>query len=729
LDFFISYNKADGDWAEWIAWQLEESGYSANIQAWDFRPGSNFVLDMQRAAIEAERSVPASSNRLWRIMPRSRSKWKCSKKELPTMTIRQCFKYISLSLLAAVVPVSAQIYNFDPTGSTRTFALSVNTTGAVTGYYFDSSGLSHGFVRNPQGHITPFDPSGSVLTYALSINTSGAITGFYTDADDHNHGFVRDPQGNITPFDPSGSVLTYAWSINTSGAITGYSQDGDSISEVHGFVRDPQGDITLFDALPGDQIETLPTCINAAGAITGYYNDASFVEHGFVRDPQGTITLFDPSGSTGTFPEGINTSGAITGYYIDASGTHSFVRDLQGHITSFDPTGSTVTTPSGINTSGAITGSYIDASGDAHGFVRDPQGYITSFYPTGSTGSVGINTSGAVTGSYSDGVYHGFVGTAPNGMDISRSAASVPTSSWQSAIASGVSNVMVQAWGGRSKNQYANAQLSGAQSNGLNTGAYILLTYFSNQSAEYQVAQAIQAIGTTAMANLKVIVIDVETCCGEFVSWKASTKYVKGAQIMDPAKHIQKVITAGTSGSAQPAWNDVGGTTPDPVGGSLVWQDSGNVVVSQANRIAYISNAISYVNTNYPALKVVIYTDGPKGNWQTITGNCDTGTANNCTALINLPLWDVVHKTFTAGDGTQHCGDGVAGLVPWKPWSSTTWQTRNGNQYDWGLYTTTAQALEENADPEAKPTKDCTSGPFFGLSDVDLDYFNPVLFQ
>jgi hypothetical protein len=26
-DFFISYNKADRQWAEWIAWQLEDSGY------------------------------------------------------------------------------------------------------------------------------------------------------------------------------------------------------------------------------------------------------------------------------------------------------------------------------------------------------------------------------------------------------------------------------------------------------------------------------------------------------------------------------------------------------------------------------------------------------------------------------------------------------------------------------------------------------------------------------
>jgi hypothetical protein len=44
--FFISYNKADKQWAEWIAWILEEAGYSVVIQAWDFRPGENFALRM-----------------------------------------------------------------------------------------------------------------------------------------------------------------------------------------------------------------------------------------------------------------------------------------------------------------------------------------------------------------------------------------------------------------------------------------------------------------------------------------------------------------------------------------------------------------------------------------------------------------------------------------------------------------------------------------------------------
>ena len=57
LNFFISYNKADSQWATWIAWQLHEAKYTVQIQSWDFLPGNNFVLEMQRAAEEAERTI------------------------------------------------------------------------------------------------------------------------------------------------------------------------------------------------------------------------------------------------------------------------------------------------------------------------------------------------------------------------------------------------------------------------------------------------------------------------------------------------------------------------------------------------------------------------------------------------------------------------------------------------------------------------------------------------
>jgi nucleoside phosphorylase len=60
-DFFISYNNQDRQWAEWIAWALEEAGYSVFIQAWDFLPGENFVLNMQRAIEQSKRTIAVLS--------------------------------------------------------------------------------------------------------------------------------------------------------------------------------------------------------------------------------------------------------------------------------------------------------------------------------------------------------------------------------------------------------------------------------------------------------------------------------------------------------------------------------------------------------------------------------------------------------------------------------------------------------------------------------------------
>lgn len=55
--FFVSYTGGDANWAEWVAWVLEEQGHTATLQKWDFRPGGNFVIEMQKAAEMADRTV------------------------------------------------------------------------------------------------------------------------------------------------------------------------------------------------------------------------------------------------------------------------------------------------------------------------------------------------------------------------------------------------------------------------------------------------------------------------------------------------------------------------------------------------------------------------------------------------------------------------------------------------------------------------------------------------
>jgi len=60
-DFFISYTKVDKLWAEWIAWVLEDAGYTVFIQAWDILPGDNFVIEMQEAMTNTRKTIAVLS--------------------------------------------------------------------------------------------------------------------------------------------------------------------------------------------------------------------------------------------------------------------------------------------------------------------------------------------------------------------------------------------------------------------------------------------------------------------------------------------------------------------------------------------------------------------------------------------------------------------------------------------------------------------------------------------
>jgi hypothetical protein len=61
-DFFVSYTSVDTGWAEWIAWTLEkDGGYKTCIQAWDFAPGTNFVLKMSEAAARCRHTIAVLS--------------------------------------------------------------------------------------------------------------------------------------------------------------------------------------------------------------------------------------------------------------------------------------------------------------------------------------------------------------------------------------------------------------------------------------------------------------------------------------------------------------------------------------------------------------------------------------------------------------------------------------------------------------------------------------------
>ena len=54
-DFFVSHAGADRAWAEWVAWQLTDAGYTVELDAWDWAVGQNFMLAMSEALARCDR--------------------------------------------------------------------------------------------------------------------------------------------------------------------------------------------------------------------------------------------------------------------------------------------------------------------------------------------------------------------------------------------------------------------------------------------------------------------------------------------------------------------------------------------------------------------------------------------------------------------------------------------------------------------------------------------------
>ena len=154
---------------------------------------------------------------------------------------------------------------FAPPDATSVTPVAINGHGTIAGEFNDSHGSEHAFVRNRLGRITVFDVPGAIFTYATGMNAAGEIVGG-TD----KNGFLREPDGTITPIGPSGadfkgvqnSVVT---SINYQGVITGCYWD--KLSIVHGWVRNPSGTYFALDA-PG-ATNTCTAMIAPNGRIIG----------------------------------------------------------------------------------------------------------------------------------------------------------------------------------------------------------------------------------------------------------------------------------------------------------------------------------------------------------------------------------------------------------------------------------------------------------------------------
>ena len=289
-----------------------------------------------------------------------------------------------------------------------TFPTGINDSGVVSGYSNDATDMSLSFLRSPDGKFTTFQapgadtkPADAAGTNAISINALGAVSGYYGDSSGVVHGFLRSPDGRFRTFEVlgAGGYGSFPIALNLEGGIVGYYTDSNYL--FHAFLRSPDGKFTTWVGADACDTNGAQGCygsaafnINAFGTIAGGYmdNSGNFVGHGLIRHPNGTFTKVDvPGAGTGLYQGtgcpgcflGLNQWGAIAGIYTDANNVyHGFLRSPDGQFTTFDAPGAGTGSYQGtgcpsdcvvsLNDWGAITGLYTDANYVYHGFLRTP---------------------------------------------------------------------------------------------------------------------------------------------------------------------------------------------------------------------------------------------------------------------------------------------------------------------------------------------------------------------
>jgi uncharacterized membrane protein len=214
-------------------------------------------------------------------------------------------------------------------------ATSINDYGDITGQMIDDNGFVHGFLVR-DGVVTILDVPGATDTFALGINDSGLVAGYWDLLDAYgnylaNFGFTWKDGAFIDTqinFPGATGALPGAgiFGVNSRGDLSGVWLPDLNGPIEHGFVCPKSAPCFSYDApVPGTVPFTDGKGINAYGQVVGIRIGDEGVSHSYLMSGA-TFTEIDFPGSTGTAAFGINSADQIVGKYFTADGlTHGFL--------------------------------------------------------------------------------------------------------------------------------------------------------------------------------------------------------------------------------------------------------------------------------------------------------------------------------------------------------------------------------------------------------------------
>lgn len=280
----------------------------------------------------------------------------------PLRTSRSPRFLLLIAVLLAPAIVGAQVQTLDFPDATTTFANDVNDSGYIVGTYWDSNGVSHGFLYDGSSYTT-IDYPDADWSEATGINQQGDIVGFYGyNTENYFHGFLYD--GGFTRIDFGGRWNTMPQDINMSGVVAGCVHN---YGGMFGWVwqEGAFSGVTKGESWTG---YAMYTSINEVGTLVGWYWSANLIRS-FVLVGTGR-TDFSVPGTGNTQAWDVNSVGDIVGWYGPGPSSHGFLRDADdGQITTIDVPNAAWTRAFGINADGDIVGAYKDANGGIHGFL------------------------------------------------------------------------------------------------------------------------------------------------------------------------------------------------------------------------------------------------------------------------------------------------------------------------------------------------------------------------
>jgi probable HAF family extracellular repeat protein len=209
-------------------------------------------------------------------------------------------------------------------------ATNINDRGDITGQMIDENGFAHGFLVI-EGQVTILDVPGATDTFALGINDSGLVAGYWDLLDPNGntlavYGFTWKDGGFIdTQINFPGAAGSGLFGVNARGDLSGVWVPDVNGNIEHGFVCPKSAPCFSYDASVPGTVLTQGDGINAHGQVAGVSCDDNFVCHAFLL-AGATLTSFDFPGAAGTLAYGINSAGQIVGKYFTADGsTHGFL--------------------------------------------------------------------------------------------------------------------------------------------------------------------------------------------------------------------------------------------------------------------------------------------------------------------------------------------------------------------------------------------------------------------